>query len=40
MCKYITKKELKEPKKILNDWILRVQKAIKKEYKITFSFNW
>lgn len=39
MCKYITKKELKEPKKILNDWILRVQKAIKKEYKITFSFN-
>ena len=39
MCKYITKKELKEPKKNLNDWILRVQKAIKKEYKITFSFN-
>lgn len=39
MCKYIAKKELKEPKKILNDWILRVQKAIKKEYKITFSFN-
>lgn len=39
MCKYITKKELKEPKKILNDWILRVQKAKKKEYKITFSFN-
>lgn len=23
----------------MNDWILRVQKAIKKEYKITFSFN-
>ena len=39
MCKYVTKKELKEPKKILNDWIIRVQKAIKKEYKITFSFN-
>lgn len=39
MCEYVTKKELKEPKKILNDWIIRVQKIMKIENKITFSFN-
>ncbi len=38
MCDYVKKKSLKEPRKIFNDWINKVQKYIKKEYKITFSF--
>ena len=31
MCKYVTKNELKEPKKIFIDWVKKVQKELKKE---------
>ncbi len=39
MCDYVTKKELKEPKEIINNWIKTVQKKIKKEEKIHFSYT-
>lgn len=38
MCEYITKKELKEPKQVILNWITKVQKEMKKEHKITFSY--
>ena len=39
MCRYLTKNELKEPKKIFNDWVKKVQKELKKEKRIHFSFD-
>ena len=39
MCDYVKPKELKEPRKVFNNWISAVQKYIKKEYKITFSYS-
>lgn len=38
MCDYVKKSELSEPRKIFNDWINNVQKYIKKNHKITFSY--
>lgn len=39
MCKYVTKNELKEPKKIFIDWVKKVQKELKKEKGIHFSLD-
>ena len=39
MCRYLTKKELKMPKKIFIDWVLNVQKEIKENYSIHFNFT-
>ena len=38
MCDYVARRNLKEPKSIINDWIKKVQKKIKKEEKIHFSY--
>lgn len=39
MCDYVNKKELREAREQFNIWINEVQKDIKKEHKITFSYN-
>lgn len=39
MCIYKSKNELKKSKKNFLNWINKVQKQIKKEYKIHFSYN-
>ena len=39
MCDYVNKSELIEPREIFNEWISSVQSEIKKEYRITFSYN-
>jgi len=38
MCQYVSRKDLIDPREIFKDWILKVQKEIKKEYKIRFNF--
>ena len=38
MCDYVNKKELIGPRETFNNWIGSVQKYIKKNYKITFSY--
>lgn len=39
MCDYVNKKELEIPRDTFNNWINSVQKYIKKNYKITFSYS-
>ena len=39
MCEYISKSKLKQQKKDFLNWISKVQKEIKKEHKIHFSYN-
>ena len=39
MCDYVNKNELVKPRKIFSEWISNVQREIKKEYGITFSYN-
>ena len=38
MCEYVSKKKLREPRETFNEWIVDVQKDIKKNHKMTFSF--
>lgn len=39
MCDYISKSKLKQPKRNFIDWISKVQKEIKTEHIIHFSYN-
>lgn len=39
MCDYVNKNELIEPREIFSEWISNVQREIREEYGITFSYN-
>ena len=38
MCDYVSKKNLSYPKKVFINWINKVQKEVKSNYGLTFSF--
>lgn len=39
MCEYLTRKQLIEPRNVIEEWIKKVQKDLKKEAGITFAFT-
>ena len=39
MCDYKSRKEIQQPREIIEDWIRDVQKVMRKKYKVTFTFR-